>query len=57
MKLAAVTFSPQGLTLCRRLQEGLAELQIYLHDSVAGGPAEHRFRRIMELTPQTVWGL
>jgi len=32
MKLAAVTFSPQGLSLCRRLQEGLAELQIYLHD-------------------------
>ncbi len=52
MNLAAVTFSPQGLTLCRRLQAGLAELQIYLHDSVAGGPAEHRFSRIMELTPQ-----
>ncbi len=52
MKLAAVTFSPQGLKVCQRLRDRIPELDIYLHDALQPQAGEIPFTRVLELTPQ-----
>ncbi len=52
MKLAAVTFSTPGLRICRELKKDMPDLDIYLHDAVAGAGGEIGFARIMDLTPR-----
>ncbi|MBN2643936.1 cobalamin biosynthesis protein [Trichloromonas sp.] len=51
MRLAAITFSSQGLKICRQLQQDMAQLEIYLHDSVNAEDVIS-FSRVMELTPR-----
>jgi cobalt-precorrin 5A hydrolase len=50
MRLAAVTFSAEGLKICRQLQRNIEGLQIYLHAAVAAEGVTP-FARVMELTP------
>ncbi|SEA35467.1 cobalt-precorrin 5A hydrolase [Desulfuromusa kysingii] len=51
MKLAAITFSPQGLLVCQQLQNKIPELQLYLHDALDFCEGAQSFTRVMELTP------
>ncbi len=51
MRLAAVTFSEQGLKVCRQIQQGLPDLKIYLHEAVVAEGVT-LFARVLELTPQ-----
>lgn len=51
MKLAAITFSPQGLLVCRQLQEKIPELHLYLHADLDLPDGARPFSRVMELTP------
>ncbi|WP_321367755.1 cobalamin biosynthesis protein [uncultured Desulfuromusa sp.] len=51
MKLAVITFSPQGLLVCQQLQSKIPELQLYLHDALELSTGARPFSRVMELTP------
>jgi cobalt-precorrin 5A hydrolase len=51
MRLAAVTFSRQGLKICRQLERSIAGLQIFLHQGISAEGVTP-FSRIMEWTPQ-----
>jgi len=52
MKLAAITFSPEGVRVCQQLQSEMTELQLYVHDSIALPTGAIPFSRVMALTPE-----
>ncbi|MCK4502180.1 MAG: cobalamin biosynthesis protein, partial [Desulfuromonadales bacterium] len=51
MKLAAITFSPQGVLVCEQLRETLTDLHLYIHEALPTPIGATSFPRIMELTP------
>jgi cobalt-precorrin 5A hydrolase len=51
VKLAAITFSPQGVVVCQQLKKSLSSLELYIHEALplpAGGKS---FPKVMELVP------
>ena len=52
MKLAAITFSPQGVLVCERLRETIVDLHIYVHEALPIPAGATSFSRIMALTPE-----
>lgn len=52
MKLAAITFSREGLSVCLRLRDTLGGLRIYLHKAVDGPGGTTPFARVMDLTAE-----
>lgn len=52
MKLAAITFSPQGILVCEQLREAITELHLYAHEALPTPARATSFARIMELTPE-----
>ena len=51
MKLAAITFSPEGLRVCAQLQETLPDLSLYVHDALPLPEKAISFPKIMALVP------
>ena len=51
MKLAAITFSPQGVLVCERLRETVADLHLYVHEALPTPVGAIPFSKVMELTP------
>ncbi len=52
MKLAAITFSPQGVNVCRQLQRQMSDLHLYVHDAIDLPEGATPFSRVMQLTPE-----
>lgn len=51
MKLAAITFSPQGLAVCQQLQKSLPDLNLYVHEALPQPLGSTAFPKVMELVP------
>ncbi len=51
MKLAAITFSPQGFLVCEQLREAVADLHIYVHEALPTPTRATSFSRVMDLIP------
>lgn len=50
-RLAAITLSRQGLSVAKRIKEGLGKVDLYAHAAVAGaGRGVRKFDRVVELT-------
>ncbi len=51
MKLAAITFSPQGVLVCEQLRVAVTDLHLYVHEALPTPVGATSFSRVMELTP------
>ena len=51
MKLAAITFSPQGIHVCEQLRHNLAGLDLYVHDALPLPAGAIAFPKVMDLVP------
>ncbi|MCD6186971.1 MAG: cobalamin biosynthesis protein CbiG, partial [Desulfuromusa sp.] len=51
MKLAAITFSPQGVQVCERLRKTVTDLHFYVHETLPLPVGASSFSKVMELTP------
>ncbi len=52
MKLAAITFSPQGIRICEQLRQTITDLDLYVHEALPTPRGAISFARVMELTPE-----
>lgn len=52
MKLAAITFSPEGVIVCQQLQKEMPGLHLYVHDGIDLPDGAIPFSRVMALTPE-----
>ena len=50
MKLAAITFSPQGVLVCERLRETVVDLHLYVHEALSMPVGATPFSKVRELT-------
>jgi len=51
VKLAAITFSPQGVLVCKQLRKSLPDLDLYVHEALPRPAGSQSFPRVMELIP------
>ncbi|OQY20475.1 MAG: cobalamin biosynthesis protein CbiG [Desulfobacteraceae bacterium 4572_35.1] len=52
MKLAAITFSPQGVLVCEQLKQSLDGLDLYLHEALPRLDETISFSKVMVLVPE-----
>ena len=51
MKLAAITFSPQGVLVCEQLRRDFTDLELYVHTALPLPDGAIAFPKVMELVP------
>jgi cobalt-precorrin 5A hydrolase len=51
VKLAAITFSPQGVVVCEQLRKSLPALDLYIHEALSLPAESQSFPKVMELVP------
>jgi len=52
VKLAAITFSPQGVVVCEQLRKSFPGLDLYIHEALPLPANSQSFPKVMELVPE-----